>query len=269
MIIDRDATTERFRKLHVKGSPLVLANAWDPVSAAVLERAGFEAAATTSGGMAWTNGVPDGNSIAAETLLDSVAQILSVITVPLSVDIEGGLSHDVGDVASLASMLADRGVAGVNLEDSWDGALLPLSQQQERLSAVRAAAAGLFLNARVDTFFSEGDDRARLEETIVRAGAFVEAGADGVFVPGLTDLELIRELVSRAGAPVNIMTSLDGPAVAELAAVGVSRVSLGTALAEAAYSYVYDLAVRFRAGELAGADRPSLTYSELNALLER
>ncbi len=270
MNIQQKVLIEKFRSLHVPGRPIVLANAGDAASAVVLERLGFEAVATTSGGLAWATGFPDGNQISTEELLAAVDRIRAVVAVPVSVDIEGGLSAEPEELAVLVRELTTRDIAGFNVEDSWDGALLPLEAQQERIAAARVAAGDLFLNARIDTFFfGTGDDKARLGETIMRASALVEVGADGVFVPGLSDLVLIRELVARVTVPVNIMTGPGGPTVAQLADAGVARVSLGTALAEAAYARANDLASQFRTGGAIPTAEESLSYSELNELLQR
>lgn len=270
MTIDQSQSAEAFRQLHVPGTPLVVANAWDAASAAAFQAAGFAAIATTSGGVAWANGVPDGNRISAETLLGGVEQILAAVELPLSVDIEGGLSLETAPVATLVGELSQRGVAGVNLEDSWDGGLVPVDVQRERIAAVRAVSSSLFVNARIDTFFfGSGGDRDRLEETVARAATFVEAGADGIFVPGLAAIELIRDLASRVSVPVNIMTGPGGLTVEDLASAGVARVSFGTALAEAAYSRAQDLAVQLRDSEPLPAVELSLSYPVLNDLLTR
>ncbi len=270
MTNSRSALAKQFRELHVPGTPVVVGNAWDAASAAALAAAGFAAIATTSGGVAWTNGVPDGNRISREAMLRSVDQMLAVLDLPLSVDIEAGLSVEPSDVAALAGELAKREVAGLNLEDSWDGALLPISSQCERLAAVRKSSGPMFLNARVDTFLiGVGDDRAKVKEASVRAAAFVDAGADGIFVPGVADFDQIRELVSRINVPLNIMTGPGGPTVLALADSGVARVSLGTALAEAAYSRAYDLALQLRDSVSVPATHPTLSYPILNGLLTR
>ena len=261
---------EKFRALHVPGNPVLLANAWDPASAALFERAGFEAIATTSGGVAWANGVPDGNQLSAEALLAAVDKIARVVTIPLSIDIEGGLSRSPGAVGQLVAALADRGVAGHNLEDSWDGELLSIDEQRARVAAAKAAASTLFLNARIDTFFfGAGGSQARLDEAVERALAYVDAGADGVFVSGLVDLDLIGQFVTRVPVPVNIMTGLDGPTVTDLAKVGVARVSVGTALAEAAYTHAYERALQLRGAAPSTASAAPIMYPELNDLLRR
>lgn len=270
MTENRGRSAELFRQLHTPGNPLIVGNAWDAASAVAFQHAGFKAVATTSGGLAWANGYADGNQIARETLLGSVRRILAVLDTPLSVDIEGGFAREAPAIAALVAALSEQGVAGINLEDSWNFELVPVEEHANRIAAAREASSGLFLNARIDTFFfGTGSARERLDDTITRAIAFAKAGADGIFVPGLADLELIRELTAGVDVPVNIMTGPGGPSVQQLAEAGVARVSFGTALAEAAYSRAYDLALQLCASTQVDEQRLSLDYPTLNALLAR
>lgn len=221
-----------FRELHRADRPLLLPNAWDFGSAAALVRAGFTAVGTTSLGVAVSHGVPDGHGLArAETL--AVARRISRLPCLLSVDVEGGFSADPQQVAGLAAELAGHGVAGINLEDGRaDGTLADPGRQCEIICAIRERTPELFVNARTDTYWLGAGG---LPETLDRARRYVAAGADGVFVPGLTDPSLIGTLVGElAGVPLNVLHAPQGPPLSVLAALGVRRVSCGSLLFRAA-----------------------------------
>jgi 2-methylisocitrate lyase-like PEP mutase family enzyme len=240
-----------FRERHLTGAPLVLPNAWDAASARIVERAGAEAVATTSAGVAWSLGVPDGDRLGVDEAVAAIARIVRAVDVPVTADIESGY----GDVAATVRRVRDAGVVGINIEDG-------LVAAPERIAAARAAGGDLFVNARIDTFlFSAGG----VDETVARAKTYVDAGADGVFVPGVYEPEVIAELVSRIPAPVNVMAGAGAPSVAELAALGVRRVSVGQAIAVAAYSLVAAAATEILTDGTYGRTDAALTYGDLNA----
>ncbi|MCP3012977.1 isocitrate lyase/phosphoenolpyruvate mutase family protein [Nocardiopsis dassonvillei] len=221
---------ERFRALHLRGAPLLLPNAWDHASAAALAAAGFRAVGTTSLGVAAAAGLPDARGLAREETL-RLARGLSRLDVPVSVDVEGGFSASPARVAALAAELERTGIAGINLEDGLaDGGLADTGHQRAVIRAVREAAPTLFLNARTDTRWLPG----HAEQTADRAAAYEEAGADGVFVPGLRDEEEIAALAAALHVPLNILHSPDGPPPRVLADLGVRRVSCGSLLFRAA-----------------------------------
>ena len=216
-----------FRSLHVPGNPLVLVNAWDVASARIVEAAGAAAVATTSAGIAWSLGAPDGDALDPDLAVAAVARICAAVRVPVTADIESGY----GAVAGTVARIVAAGAAGINLEDGRG----TVDEQCARIAEARRAGAGLFVNARIDTFlFGLGG----LDETVRRAEAYLRAGADGVFVPGVTDPETVRQLVSRIPAPVNVMVGPGAPPIAELAALGVARISFGSSVAQAAYGLV-------------------------------
>ncbi|MCP2325887.1 2-methylisocitrate lyase-like PEP mutase family enzyme [Hamadaea flava] len=180
---------ELFRSLHVPGRPLVLANAWDAASAALVAAAGAPAVATTSAGVAWSLGVPDGDVLAREQAVELIARIVRAVGVPVTADIESGFGATPDEVAETVRAVVAAGAAGINIEDNSHGGpavLRPVAEQAERLAAVRDAAAdsGLFVNARIDTYLAGAGG---LDETVERAIAYLAAGADGVFVPGVAD----------------------------------------------------------------------------------
>jgi len=231
---------ELLQSLHVPGRPLLLANAWDAASAAVGAAAGAPAVATTSAGLAWSLGAADGDRIDRDLALAAVARIAAAVDVPVTADVERGFGADAAGVADTVRGVLSAGAVGVNLEDSVGGGLRPVAEAAERVAAARAAAdeAGvpLYVNARTDVFLrGVGEPDERVDLTLERAAAYLEAGASGVFVPGLADLATIAALTKAIAAPVNVLAGFGSPPVAELAAAGVARVSLGASVAAAAY----------------------------------
>ncbi|MFF5445220.1 isocitrate lyase/phosphoenolpyruvate mutase family protein [Streptomyces sp. NPDC012888] len=263
------ARARAFTALHTPGAPLALANAWDVASARLVAAAGAPAVATTSAGVAWSLGAPDGDALARERVLDLVARVVAAVTVPVTADIEGGFGADAGQVEETVAGVIAAGAAGINIED---GSRSP-AEHAERVAAARAAAdsAGvpLYVNARVDTYLRGYAEpgAARLEETLARATRYLEAGASGIFVPGVHDPATVAELARGIPAPLNVLVGPGAPAVAELGKLGAARVSLGSWVAEAAYAVVRRAAEELLAGGTYGAVADSLPYGELNALL--
>ena len=239
----QQAKAESLRSLHSDGV-LVLPNAWDAGSAAVIAAAGAKAIATTSGGVAWSVGRTDGQGLTREEMVEQVRRIAGAVDVPVTADVEGGYGPTPEDVAKTVEGVVEAGGVGVNIEDSQapGGPLFTAEEQAERLRAGRAAAekAGLpelVINVRTDVFlFGIGEPEGRLDDVIARAAAYAEAGADSLFVPGLIDLDVLAKLVKATSLPVNVMAWPGAPTVAEFEAVGVRRVSLGTGVAQAAYA---------------------------------
>ncbi|MED7949340.1 isocitrate lyase/phosphoenolpyruvate mutase family protein [Kitasatospora sp. NPDC058201] len=232
---------------HRAGEPLLLPNAWDHASAALLAEQGFPAVGTTSLGVAAAAGLPDGVAATRAETLRLARRLGRTGRYLLSVDVENGFSDDPGEVGSLAAELADAGAVGINLEDGRaDGTLTPAALHAAKIAAVRSAAPGLFVNARTDTHWLAVPDAGR--ETDRRLAAYRQAGADGVFVPGLADPAAIAELCATLDVPLNILYSPTGPTVPDLAALGVSRVSLGSLLYRTALAAATATAVAIRAG---------------------
>ncbi len=220
--------------LHA-GPGFVLPNAWDAGSARVLEQVGFPAIATTSAGIAWACGVPDGGAVDRDTMLEHVGRIVAAVGVPVTADLEAGYGDTPDDVARTVARAVELGAVGCNLEDAVAGGLYGIDEAVERLAAARAAApSGTFvLNARTDTYFA-GTSGDAFAETIERLERYVEAGADCVFVPGVVDEDTIRRLAAAIPVPLNVVAGLanliDAPTLFSL---GVTRVSLGGSLARA------------------------------------
>ncbi|NSC20193.1 isocitrate lyase/phosphoenolpyruvate mutase family protein [Streptomyces albus subsp. chlorinus] len=249
-----------FARLHHQEEPLLLPNAWDHASAAALAAEGFAAVGTTSLGVAAAAGLPDGAAATAEATV-ALARRLGRGRFLFTVDAEGGFSDCPDEVAALARTLRDAGAAGVNLEDGRpDGTLAPVELHAAKIAAVRAAAPGLFVNARTDTHWLG----CRREETAGRLARYEQAGADGVFVPGLGDRDAIAALVAGLGVPLNILWSPAGPSPTELAALGVRRISLGSLLYRGALAAAVATAKALREGR--PADPPALAYDEVQRL---
>jgi 2-methylisocitrate lyase-like PEP mutase family enzyme len=268
----------RFRELHVPGTPLVLANAWDVASARVVEDAGAAAVATTSAGVAWALGSPDGDRLPRERAVDLAARVAAAVSVPVTADIENGFADKPEGVAETVRRILAAGVAGVNIEDAAypdSGAVpVPIAEQAERLAAARAAAdeAGiaLYINARIDTYLRElGDPDDRFASTVQRATAFLDAGASGVFVPGISEAETIAALAAAIDAPLNVLAGPGSLPIGELARLGVARVSLGSSVAQAAYGLVRRAAREAFTQGTYSALGDVVGYGELNALLQR
>jgi len=261
----------RLRALHHDGGVLVLPNAWDAMSAALIAAAGAKAIGTTSGGVAWAHGRADGQHITRQMAVDAVARIAAVVSVPVTADIEGGYGPGADDVATTVEAIIAAGAAGINLEDSpgTSSGLVDPDLQARRIGAARQAGqtAGVevVINARTDVYLISPSEFADpFGEVVARAVRYAEAGADCLFVPGLVDLTTIATLVGRSPLPVNIMAGPGAPTVAQLADVGVRRVSVGTALAQTAYSAI-DRAARelLEDGTYNSVDI-RLSYGELN-----
>jgi 2-methylisocitrate lyase-like PEP mutase family enzyme len=271
----QDDRARLFRSLHDPLSPLALANVWDAASARLVEAAGAAALATTSAGVAWGLGAADGNRLDRDQAVALVARVVTAVDIPVSADIESGFGDTAADVGRTVCLVVAAGAVGVNIEDAHTEPVSPLrptGEQAERIAAARAAAdaagVALYINARVDTYLrGVGDADGRLPETLARARAYLDAGADGVFVPGVTDPATVAALTAGIDAPVNILAGPGAPSVAELSKLGVARVSLGSALAQAAYAVVRRAAEELVNDGTYTTVEQALDYQELNTLM--
>ncbi|MFH9968288.1 isocitrate lyase/phosphoenolpyruvate mutase family protein [Streptomyces mirabilis] len=276
-------TALAFRALHIPGRPLVLPNAWDTASARLVEEAGAAAVATTSAGLAWDLGTADGDRLDRDRALGAVARVAAAVRVPVSADIESGYAKDAAGVGDTIRAVLAAGAVGVNIEDALYGGegddgegagdggrgpLRPVAEQAERIAAARAAAdaAGvpLFINARIDTVLRGAGG---VEETLERAAAFLAAGADGIFVPGAVDPGTVKSLVAGVEGPLNVLAGPGAPSVAELAALGVARISTGSSIAQAAHAVVRRVARELLSAGTYDSLTGGLDYAELNTLL--
>jgi 2-methylisocitrate lyase-like PEP mutase family enzyme len=260
-----------FAGLHRPGEPLLLANAWDVASAVAIEAAGAKAIATTSAGVAWSLGVPDAAGLGAERAAAVIGRIAAAVSVPVSADIEAGYGDSPDMVAATVAAAVRAGAVGVNLEDRRDGAsLFAAAAQAERLAAARAAAGGMpiWINARTDVFLSGTcpSIQAGVTAALERAGAYQAAGADSLFVPGLADVQAIAELAA-GPLPVAVMAWPGAPAVPELTAAGVVRISLGPAIAQAAYGLAARAAAELFTTGTYAATADGIGYEVMNGAL--
>jgi 2-methylisocitrate lyase-like PEP mutase family enzyme len=255
-----------FADLHHGDAPFLLPNAWDVPSALLLADAGFPAIATTSLGVTAVAGLHDGAGAGRDENVTLARLLVPRLRVPLTVDLEGGYDEDPATVAALVRELADLGVAGINLEDGLqEGRLRTTEQHAAVIEAVAAAAPEMFINARTDTYWrGVGEEQERLDETVRRLTAYREAGASGVFVPGLSDHAGIAHVTSAVTLPLNVLWQ-PGVALSELGATGVARVSTGSGL------YLRGLAAALAAANDALAGRAPATepisYADLQARL--
>lgn len=229
-------TIDKFRAfaaLHEPGRPVILYNAWDAGSARAVERAGARAIATGSWSVAAAQGYDDGETLPIELALANAARIAGSVALPVTIDFEGGYATRPAEIADNLARLARTGAIGCNLEDRIVGGegLHPIEEQAKRIAAARrGAGAPFFLNARTDIFLvsaPETHDAAMIDTAIARAAAYQAAGASGLFVPGLVDLGLLARLCGAVTLPVNFMAFPGTPAIREVAAAGVARISHG------------------------------------------
>lgn len=261
-----------FRALHAPGRLLILPNAWDAGSARLVAACGAAAVATTSAGLAWSRGFPDGNVLPADVLEAAIRDIVRAIDVPLTVDVEAGYTADPRGVGELVAMLCHAGVAGINLEDGADEPELLCAKIAAARRAAALAGVDLFINARTDVYLRRLAPAARAAgEVIDRARRYRDVGCDGIFAPGVAapaDSGAIAGAI--APLPLNAMVTAGLPAAAELRELGVRRLSAGIALAAAAYGRARQLATQFLAD---GRSEPfadgAVGYGEMNALFAR
>ena len=267
------STTEKraaLRRLHAGPQILVMPNAWDVVSARIFEDAGFAAVATSSAAVAWSLGFPDGSALDVDVHLAALERIVHALGVPVSADVENGYAADPAALAAFVRRLDAAGVAGYNLEDTMTPSTVhPLAEARERVRAAREAAPELFLNARTDLYLAEiGPEKSRLDATIERLRAFADAGADGVFVPGVSDPETIAALAAATPLPLNVLANPQGPDAAALQRLGVRRVSVGSWPMRRVLGELRAIAGELRShGTFAFARERTVAYGELNALM--
>jgi 2-methylisocitrate lyase-like PEP mutase family enzyme len=227
---------ERFRELHVRGTPLILFNVWDAGSARAVAGSGAKAIATGSWSVAHANGFEDGERITLQLAIDNLCRIVGVTDLPVTIDLESGYGHTPEMVGETIGLAIGAGAVGCNLEDSFpaNGRLRETNDQCARIRCARHRADAtdlrFFINARTDIFFErppEQHNLALVAHAIKRAHAYAEAGADGLFSPGVADIALIARLAEASPLPLNIMIGDDTPPVRVLAQQGVARVSHG------------------------------------------
>jgi 2-methylisocitrate lyase-like PEP mutase family enzyme len=234
--MDQTTKAGQFAALHRSAEILVLPNAWDAASAAIMEDAGAKAVATSSAAVAWAHGYPDGDALPVATLATAIAAIARVVSVPLTADIEGGYTDDLAQLGDTIRAVIGAGAVGINLEDGLRDPDLHARKIEAARKAADAAGVPLFINARTDVYLRGlAEGQAAFLESVARAERYRSAGADGIFVPGPKDADLIGRLASEIALPLNVMLQPGVPPAARLQALGARRFSSATAPFRAAY----------------------------------
>lgn len=225
-----------FHALHAGPDVLILPNAWDAASAALMARAGARAVATSSAAVAWAQGFPDGDALPTDRLIAVIESVVRAAGVPVSADIEGGYTDDLTELSETIRKVVGAGAVGINLEDGTRSPDLHARKVAAARAAAEAEGVALYINARTDVYLANlAEGEAALAETLRRAALYLGAGASGVFVPGPVDEPLIAELASGVPAPLNVMLRPGSLPAERLAALGVRRLSSATAPFRAAY----------------------------------
>jgi 2-methylisocitrate lyase-like PEP mutase family enzyme len=268
---------EAFRKLHTEGEVVLLPNIWDVASARIIEEAGFPAIATSSAGIAFAQGFPDGQKIPRDRMLAVIADIASALNVPVTADVEAGYGSTPEDASRTARQVIEAGAVGMNFEDATGNTeqqLFDLPLQVERIRAIRemgeSLGVPLVINARTDVYLLQvGDAVTRYDEALRRLSAFRDAGADCVFVPGIVDLAMIRRFVDDLQCPINILAAPQSPSVAELKRAGVKRISLGSGPMRAALGLLRRLAQELWTDGTYSSLSDAPSHTEMNRIMER
>jgi len=269
---------EQLRKLHRGPRMLVLPNAWDVISARIVEELGFPAIATTSAGIAATFGYPDGQKISREEMLGVVARIAKAVHVPVTADVEAGYGVTIDDMTQTVKAVVAAGAVGMNLEDvtgSDEDSQVGLALQVEKIRAIRKATESLgvplVLNARTDIYLIPiGAAETRFDRTVERLRAYRDAGADCLFAPGLKDTDTIAKLVRAVDGPLNILLMPGMPTLRELENMGVARASAGSGVMRATLGLTRRIAKEMlEAGTYASMLEGTVPFAEVNELLAR
>jgi 2-methylisocitrate lyase-like PEP mutase family enzyme len=269
---------EQLRKLHGGPRILVLPNAWDVASARIVEELGFPAIATTSAGIAASLGYPDGQKISRDEMLGMVGRIARAVRVPVTADLEAGYGVTAKDMIDTVKAMVEAGAVGMNLEDvtgSDESTQVELKFQVEKIRAIRTVGESLgvpvVLNARTDIYLMPiGPVETRFDRTVQRLRAYHEAGADCLFVPGLSNAETIAKLVRALGAPLNILLTAGSPSLPDLEKMGVARASTGSGVIRATLGLTRRIAKELKeAGTYTSMLEGAVPFAEMCAMLAR
>lgn len=277
MTIALKAKADAFRSMHHAPPMLILPNAWDAVTARLFVKAGARAIATTSAGIAATLGYADGQNVPRELMVEAFARIARVVDVPVTADIESGYADSSKGVGESIRAVIKAGAVGVNLEDSTGDPSQPLfalEQQIERIQAAREAADNadvpVVINVRTDVYLANvGDVASRFGETLRRLNAYREAGADCLFVPGVTDMPTLTQLVHSVPGPLNVLVGPGMPSVADLQRIGIARLSVGSGIMRATLAVARDAAEELlQKGTYSTFLDRNIPYNEVNELMK-
>ena len=257
-----------FHELH-QGGLLVLPNAWDAGSARVIEDAGAKAIATSSAAVAWSHGYPDGEALPKEALLSTVRAIVRVVDIPVSVDLEAGYARDPHATGAFAAEVVGVGAVGVNVEDGTAPSDLLAAKIEQAKENASKVGVDLWVNARVDVYLRKlKEGEGAYQETVTRAGRYRAAGANSIFVPGVSEEALIARLVGDVGLPLNVLVWPGLPPTQKLRSLGVRRLSAGAGLAKVALNRVHAMSAAFLAdGRSEPFSEGSLRSPEINAMM--
>ena len=277
MTIALKAKADAFRSMHHAPPLLILPNAWDAVTARLFVKAGARAIATTSAGIAASLGYADGQNVPRELMVEAIARIARVVDVPVTADVESGYADSSKGVGESIRAVIKAGAVGVNLEDSTGDPSQPLfalEQQIERIQAAREAADNanvpVVINARTDVYLANvGDVASRFGETLRRLNAYREAGADCLFVPGVTDMPTLTLLVHSVQGPLNVLVGPGMPSVADLQRIGIARLSVGSGIMRATLAVARDAAEELlQKGTYSTFLDRNIPYNEVNELMK-
>jgi 2-methylisocitrate lyase-like PEP mutase family enzyme len=274
---EQASKAEAFRALHRGPRLLLMANAWDASTARLFEAEGFAAVATTSGGVSWALGYPDGEAAPWDEVVAQTARIARAVSVPVTADIEAGFGETPETIARSIADIIRAGVVGVNLEDGLRSGSPPIRSIEDAAARIRAAreaarAAGvpIVINARTDVYIKHiGDDASRFDEAVARARAYLAAGADCFYPITLRDRDTIGRLVQAVKAPININVRAGYPSVAELEALGVRRVTTATQLTLVALAAIRRVARDIKTTGRFDAIDPAISHPEMQQLVAR
>jgi 2-methylisocitrate lyase-like PEP mutase family enzyme len=274
--VEQKQKAEAFRQMHTEGDVLLLPNVWDVASACIIEETGFPAIATSSAGIAFAQGFPDGQRIPPGRMLGVIADIASALKGPVTADVEGGYGSRPEDAARTARQVIEAGAVGMNFEDATgdrEHPLFDLQLQLERIRAMRETGetlgVPLVINARTDVYLLQvGEAVARYDEALRRLSAFRDAGADCVFVPGVVDPVTIRRFVRDLHCPINILAMPGSPPISQLTDAGVRRISLGSGPMRAALGLLRRLAGELKSQGTYSALSGAPSHAEMNKLMD-
>ena len=268
--------SEALRKLHQGPRTLVLPNVWDVVSARIVEDLGYPALATTSAGVAFALGYPDGQRISRDEMLSVVARVARAVKIPVTADMEAGYGTTVEDMAETAKALVAAGAVGLNLEDvtgDTEDSQVDTALQAKKIRAIKETSAKLgvplVINARTDVYLMPiGPEPTRFERTVERLRAYRDAGADCLFVPGVVDRGTIEKLVKALQAPLNVLASVGCPPIKELEKIGVARVSVGSGMMRATLGLARRVGKELQdSGTYSALFEGAVPYAELNKMM--
>lgn len=273
MLKNQLTKAKNFHDIHKQATTFVLPNAWNAISAKVFEERGFQAIGTTSAGIATSLGYADGQNLPFEKLIETIASITRAVNIPVSADIEAGYGFTIDEIVANVSEVIAAGAIGINIEDGTGDAEDPISDitvQVENIEAIKELSDSLFINARTDMYWGNvGEPEARLEETIQRAKSYVKAGANCIFIPGMTDIEEIKTIRKEISVPINLLVNPNLPPLTDLSAIGIERVSCGSAPFRATVTLLKSIADEmYTDGTFNQISKNILSYDEVAGMVK-